>query len=182
MKIDRAFLIKRPGRCVFTFVVVEQPQSLETRDETAAIAQLSELLFTLAKKGYRIAVSDSLSPDSLETLGNVAHIIKLDILRYMPDVLERRIRELRNFDAKLLAEHVDSYDEMEYSKSLGFDLYQGGLLCKPAAGKNLRSSWKSGRRRAGRSPRRVSPPPRTRQFLEAEHRAGQAAAAASLPR
>ena len=65
-------------------------------------------VFTLAKKGYRIAVSDSLSPDSLETLGNVAHIIKLDILRYMPDVLERRIRELRNFDAKLLAEHVDS--------------------------------------------------------------------------
>ena len=92
-------------------------------------------VFTLAKKGYRIAVSDSLSPDSLETLGNVAHIIKLDILRYMPDVLERRIRELRNFDAKLLAEHVDSYDEMEYSKSLGFDLYQGGFLCKPAAGK-----------------------------------------------
>ncbi|HYR89714.1 MAG TPA: HDOD domain-containing protein [Terriglobia bacterium] len=92
-------------------------------------------VFTLAKKGYRIAVSDSLSRDSLETLGNVANIIKLDITRYMPDEMERRIRDLRCFDARLLAEQVSTYDEMEYSKGLGFDLYQGVFLCKPSARK-----------------------------------------------
>jgi c-di-GMP-related signal transduction protein len=92
-------------------------------------------VFELAKKGYRIALSDSLPQDTINSLGDVAHIVKVDITHYMPDALERRIKELRNFDAKLLAEQVDTYDEMEYSKSLGFDLYQGVFLCKPAAQK-----------------------------------------------
>jgi EAL and modified HD-GYP domain-containing signal transduction protein len=92
-------------------------------------------VFELAKKGYRIAVSDSLSEDSLDALGNVAHIIKVDITKYMPDQLEKRMAELRNFGARLLAEQVDTYDEMEYARSLGFDLYEGVFLCKPSAEK-----------------------------------------------
>lgn len=87
-------------------------------------------LTSLAANGYRLALSEPLSAGQLETLGNLAHLIRIDIANYLPDDLERRIRHLRNYRAKLLSENVGTYDEMEFSKSLGFDFFQGFFLCK----------------------------------------------------
>jgi c-di-GMP-related signal transduction protein len=89
----------------------------------------------LAGKNYRLALSGTLRPESLALVGNLAYLIKLDVTQYLPDDLEQRVGALRNYKTKLLAENVNTYDDLEFSKGLGFDLYQGSFLSKPAAQK-----------------------------------------------
>jgi EAL and modified HD-GYP domain-containing signal transduction protein len=97
----------------------------------AAAHKMSQLI----SSNYRIALSDSLCSGSLDALGNLAYVIKLDLTSYLPDELEKRVETLRKYKAKLLAAKVDTYDDLEFSKSLGFDFYQGVFLSKPAAQK-----------------------------------------------
>jgi len=92
-------------------------------------------LSELASAGYRTALSDELCPESLDSLADSAHLIKVDITRYQPDELEHRVAELRRYQAKILAGNVDTYDDLEFCRSLDFDFYQGTFLSKPAAAK-----------------------------------------------
>jgi EAL and modified HD-GYP domain-containing signal transduction protein len=69
----------------------------------------------------------------MAVLDNPAHIVKVDVTRYSPDQLEERIAELRKYKSKILAEKVDTFDDLEFCKGLEIDLYQGHFLFRPAA-------------------------------------------------
>lgn len=104
-------------------------------DEFSAGDQISQELSGLQAAGFRVALSDRSSINSLSPLANSAYFIKVDISRYLPDDLELRLKELRSFNSKILAERVDSYDELEYCRGLEFDFYQGRFFSKRAAEK-----------------------------------------------
>ena len=89
----------------------------------------------LLSKGYRVAISGDLSSECLRLLDNAENVIKLDVTKYLPDDLERRVSDLRRLQSRILAENVNTYDDLEFCKSLEFDFYQGHFLCKPAAQK-----------------------------------------------
>jgi EAL and modified HD-GYP domain-containing signal transduction protein len=112
------------GRVVFRF-----PDAFGPADPIAA--QLCEL----SKKGYRLALPAHLSAESLSLLNDPAHTIRLNVTKYLPDELEKRVTELRKFKPKLVAEGVDTYDDLEFCKALEFDFFQGHFLCKPSSQK-----------------------------------------------
>jgi c-di-GMP-related signal transduction protein len=100
--------------------------------EDEAARQLREV----AAQGYPLALSGELNVESLRLLDKPTHTIKLDVTRYLPDQLEKRVAELRSLKPKILASKVDTYDDLEFCKSLEFDFYQGHFLSRPAAQKN----------------------------------------------
>jgi EAL and modified HD-GYP domain-containing signal transduction protein len=87
----------------------------------------------LLKLGYRLTISDRLCGESLDLLGNRAHAIQVDAIGYTPSALEQRVQELRRYKTKLLATNVDTYDDLEYCRSLGFDFYQGRFVSRSAS-------------------------------------------------
>jgi EAL and modified HD-GYP domain-containing signal transduction protein len=82
---------------------------------------------------YRLTISDRLCSESLDLLGNRAHAIQVDAIGYTPSALEQRVQELRRYKTKLLATNVDTYDDLEYCRSLGFDFYQGRFVSRSAS-------------------------------------------------
>jgi EAL and modified HD-GYP domain-containing signal transduction protein len=101
--------------------------SFEASDKT------SKLLSDVAAEGYRLAVSGNLSEDCMGLLNDAAHTVVLDVTRYTPDELRKRVDSLRGYKSLIAASGVDTYDDLEYCKDLKFDFYQGHFLFRPAA-------------------------------------------------
>jgi len=88
-------------------------------------------LKVLREHNYTIALDDFvLTPDS-QTLLPYADIVKLDVLQLSQPQLFAHIKFLKQFDIKLLAEKVETYEMLEFCKAAGFDLFQGYFLAKP---------------------------------------------------
>jgi EAL and modified HD-GYP domain-containing signal transduction protein len=101
--------------------------SFEASDKT------SKLLSEVASQGYRLAVSGNLSAECMGLLNNESNTIILDVTRYTPDELRKRVDSLRGYKSLIAAAGVDTYDDLEYCKDLKFDFYQGHFLFRPAA-------------------------------------------------
>ncbi|MGH9675218.1 MAG: EAL and HDOD domain-containing protein, partial [Bryobacteraceae bacterium] len=64
-------------------------------------------------------------------LVELATYVKLDVRAQDRVALEKSVRQLRRFRATLLAEKVESEEEMEFCAGLGFELFQGYYLRRP---------------------------------------------------
>ncbi len=85
----------------------------------------------LHHKGYRIALDDVVIPAAIIPLLQYSDILKIDIRQISPDQLAERVHQLRKYPVKLLAEKVETPDEYDFCRKLGFDYFQGYFLCKP---------------------------------------------------
>jgi len=97
----------------------------------------------LRSEGFILAVSER--PEALDQsrpLLQLAEVIKLDISRVDPERLGELAEALRPLGKTLLAEKVESLDEMQRCRDLGFDLFQGYYFARPTviSGKRLQSS------------------------------------------
>ena len=82
-------------------------------------------------KGYTIALDDFVYNPSLEPFVELAHIIKLDIMAQDREAISNAVNRFKEQRKKILAEKVETYEDFEFCKSLGFDYYQGYFFCKP---------------------------------------------------
>ncbi|MDQ6953602.1 MAG: HDOD domain-containing protein [Mariprofundaceae bacterium] len=83
----------------------------------------------LKGKGYHIMLDDVVYTSHLDPLLEIVDVVKVD-LPYVKD-LTAQVRLLRRFKVKLLAEKVETYEDYERCKDLGFDYFQGYFFCKP---------------------------------------------------
>jgi EAL and modified HD-GYP domain-containing signal transduction protein len=98
-----------------------------TPDENV-IAALREL----GTQGYRIALDDFELNPTTEVLVPFAEIVKLDVLSLGRAKTEAHVKDLRRCGVRsLLAEKVETMEEFEWCRDLGFDLFQGYFFCKP---------------------------------------------------
>lgn len=100
--------------------------------------EISEKLFRrltqLRKKGYRIALDDYEFHPRLKPLEDYADIIKVDLMATPMDSLASKLSALSESQGRrprLLAEKVETKEEYEFCKDLGFDLFQGFFFAKP---------------------------------------------------
>lgn len=106
-------------------VVLELLEDIEPTPEViAAVAELSD-------SGYRIALDDFVYEDRLLPLIELADIVKVELPAIDEAELPRHVEILRNSNAQLLAEKVETYAEFELCKELGFDLFQGYFFARP---------------------------------------------------
>ena len=97
----------------------------------------------LCEKGFSLAIDDVIEiDDSYRPLLELAEIIKVDVLGMDAVRLTELVRQLKPFGKKLLAEKVESAEQVDLCKRLGFELFQGYYFAKPAiiVGKKLNPS------------------------------------------
>lgn len=104
-------------------VVLEVLEDIEVDDE------LIGAVSRLAARGYTIALDDFVYNDSLRPLVEVADIVKIDLRALDPAALSRHVALLTQYPVRLLAEKVETPDELNTCLELGFELFQGNFLC-----------------------------------------------------
>lgn len=104
---------------------------IEVLENQEVDADMLDSLKNLKKQGYTIALDDFvLGPDTCRLLP-YADVIKLDVLALDQRQLHEHINYVKPLQKILLAEKVETYETLEFCKSVGFDLFQGYFLARP---------------------------------------------------
>ncbi|MCK9529251.1 MAG: HDOD domain-containing protein [Gammaproteobacteria bacterium] len=106
------------------------PHQVALEDVEPTPAVLNHLR-ELVRGGYTIALDDFQFRPGIEALLPFAKLVKLDVLALDEHELRDHIERLRPFGVKLVAEKLESHDEFELCRELGFDYFQGYFLAKP---------------------------------------------------
>lgn len=93
----------------------------------------------LFKAGYRLALDDFVYTPKWDRFLRFVKIVKFDIsktpLEKIPEIINRinEIKRVGNLKNKIiyLAERVETREEFEEVKKIGFELFQGYFFCKP---------------------------------------------------
>ena len=104
---------------------------LEILEDIKAEKEIINAVTKLANDGFTIALDDFIFNESLQPLIDISNIIKIDLMALSPDELEAHVKKLANGKRKLLAEKVETQEEYDRCKALGFDYYQGYFFSKP---------------------------------------------------
>lgn len=110
-----------------------KPENLviEILEDVEVSQPLLELLKGYKRKGYLIALDDFVVTDDKEELVKIADIIKVDFR--LSDFSDIKSMASRFKDSKivLLAEKVETMEEFEFAKKMGFTLFQGYFFERP---------------------------------------------------
>ena len=85
----------------------------------------------LKKLGYTIALDDVIDPKAYASVLPYIDIVKVEILELSESQLQHIVDYLAPYNAKLLAEKVETSAEFRACLALGFDLFQGYFLATP---------------------------------------------------
>jgi len=106
-------------------LVLEVLEDIEVTDE------LVDALKELSGKGYTLALDDYAFDGDRASLIECVDIIKLELPAFEPDALREELERLKQYDVKLLAEKVETHEEYEMCRELGFHYFQGYYFSKP---------------------------------------------------
>ncbi len=104
---------------------------LEVLEEVEPDEEVIKGLQELRRRGFKIALDDFLYRPELEPMVELANIIKLDVLDLSNEEIQRRFEVLSPYKCKLLAEKIETREQFEFCRQLGFDFFQGYFLAKP---------------------------------------------------
>ena len=104
---------------------------LEVLEDVKPTASIIDALTDLSEQGYTIALDDFIYHESLRPLVDIANIVKVDVMALSHEEIQEHVLWLQEYPVKLLAEKVESHEDFEYCKTLGFDYFQGYFFCKP---------------------------------------------------
>ncbi len=108
------------------------PQRLvvEVLEDQTINQELLDNLARLKRAGFTIALDDFVLTADTAALVRYADIIKLDVLDLSETQLLQHVKKLQPH-ARLLAEKIETHEQLEHCKSLGFSLFQGYFLSRP---------------------------------------------------
>ncbi|MFT7518701.1 MAG: EAL and modified HD-GYP domain-containing signal transduction protein [Kiritimatiellia bacterium] len=106
---------------------------VEVLEDVVVDELIVEAVRQLVDEGYTIALDDFVYSPMWDPLLEIAHIVKLDVLALGMDGLRQQLRMIERFDVKLLAEKIETSEEYEACRQLGFHYFQGFFLCRPSA-------------------------------------------------
>ena len=104
---------------------------LEVLEDIPITAKLIMAVERLKKQGFTIALDDYIYNPSHKPIVALADVIKIDIMQLDQKTLVEHVNALKKFKALLLAEKVETLDEFEFCRDLGFDYFQGYFLSRP---------------------------------------------------
>lgn len=105
--------------------VIEVLESVQIDDET--VAGCRELI----ERGYRIALDDFVWTEGAERLLELASIVKIDFRISTRDEIRALVARCREHDVRLLAEKVETDDDITWAREQGFELFQGYAIERP---------------------------------------------------
>jgi len=126
INLSKSFLLSD-----FPDILPQGATVLEVLEDVPADTEVITAIQHWKEKGFTVALDDfiSITSEHMKLLPYV-DIVKIDILD-CTEALDVIVPELRKFPIKLLAEKVETYEEYELCKKLGFDYFQGYFFSKP---------------------------------------------------
>jgi len=85
----------------------------------------------LKRLGYRFALDDFVDSPEMAPFVEIADYIKIDFLATTPLEQERLARELRHRDVQLIAEKVETHEDVQRGMAMGYMYFQGYYFCRP---------------------------------------------------
>lgn len=104
---------------------------LEVIEDIPVDGELIAAVARLTRAGYRIALDDYVFDETHAPLLHLASIVKLDVLQWSPEELRTLVGRLRPYRVQLLAEKVETPEQLTFCRDLGFDYFQGYGLSRP---------------------------------------------------
>ncbi|MFZ0796536.1 MAG: HDOD domain-containing protein [Terriglobales bacterium] len=105
--------------------VAEILETVEPEDRVIAACK------RLKEAGYLIALDDFAPNDPRIPLCEFADIIKVDIRATRPEERAGMMRRFRSAKCKLLAEKLETPNEFQQARDMGFVYFQGYFFCRP---------------------------------------------------
>jgi EAL and modified HD-GYP domain-containing signal transduction protein len=106
-------------------VVLELLEDIDADEEViAGVKRLSE-------QNYTIALDDFIYHESLQPLVSLADLVKIDVMALNRDEIREHVSALRQHPLRLLAEKVETQEDFEFCRDLGFDYFQGYFFAQP---------------------------------------------------
>lgn len=106
-------------------VVIEILENIKVDDEIIKAA------VKLVKAGFVIALDDFVCTEEWTPLVELASIIKFDVMNTPVETIRQYVSKLDRSKLKLLAEKVETQQEFDLYKQMGFDYFQGYFFAKP---------------------------------------------------
>lgn len=106
-------------------IVVELVEDIPVTD------RLIQKLGQVKERGYTLALDDYDSGPRFEKLLPLVDILKVDMRLTTPEQQARIVQSCRGKGPRLLAEKVETGEEFEYVKKLGYHLFQGYFFERP---------------------------------------------------
>ncbi len=108
---------------------------LEILETTDLNEQVITKIKQYHKRGFKIAIDDfDCSAKMIKKFTPILkyiHILKMDILAADDDNLKNVMTKIKQLGIRVLAEKIETEEEYNYYKEMGFDLFQGYQLHKP---------------------------------------------------
>lgn len=104
---------------------------IEVLEDTEIDDDLLERLVELKNKGYRIALDDFVEDIKTFPLIPIAHLIKFDLVKTPLANISQDVERAHANNKILVAEKVETKEEFEEAKEMGFHLFQGYFFQKP---------------------------------------------------
>ncbi len=104
---------------------------LEILETVPATPKVLEKIKSLRTQGFEFALDDYVFEPGREAFLPLVSYVKIDVLECSIEKVEEKIKHLRNFPFRLLAEKVENQQVFDQYKALGFELFQGYFLERP---------------------------------------------------
>lgn len=132
----------RPGLVNFTRQLILQktpllfPQKhiiIEVLEDIEPEPEIIDALTTFKEHGYNVALDDFIYDKKFEPMIDLCNIIKFDLMETPLDTLYEIVDNIKtnHENITLLAEKVETHEEFEQSREMGFTLFQGYFFSKP---------------------------------------------------
>lgn len=112
-------------------LLVPQRTVLEVLETVTPSAAVIKQLNVLRAQGFKIALDDYVHTPANATLLPCAHYVKFDVMAQGLDNCAPLVSLLKSMSIRIVAEKVETREEFEQCKELGFDLFQGYYFAKP---------------------------------------------------
>jgi EAL and modified HD-GYP domain-containing signal transduction protein len=126
INFDRNLILAKYCECLPSERVV-----LEILETIRPDPQLVKKLQELRQLHYRFALDDFVRVEGFAPFLEVASFVKFDILAIEEGSLEQCIAAVRKYPVELIAEKVETQEQFERCKALGFDCFQGYFFWRP---------------------------------------------------
>ncbi|MGB9508593.1 MAG: HDOD domain-containing protein, partial [Candidatus Acidiferrum sp.] len=107
-------------------VVVEILETVQPTDDIISICR------DLRASGYLLALDDFIDHPNMAPLVDLAQFLKVDFQLLDCDARECMAKKYGNGKLALLAEKVETQQELNEARHLGFSFFQGYFFCKPS--------------------------------------------------
>lgn len=104
--------------------------------ETSIISEeLVRVLREMKKNGYLFALDDFVFKNAnieyFRPLFDIVNYVKIDVRLNDPETVKQKVGLFKQYRVQLLAEKVETMEEFEFYKGLGFHFFQGFFFAKP---------------------------------------------------